>query len=83
MAAESLLDGSYWSISTTKRERSNFKAKKQIVTETTIPKRKKYSKPSKPLTEEQKKATKEKRDLARSLVRENIENEHKRNEEKK
>jgi len=79
---DSLLDGSYWSKVSPRRSRSVFAKKQPLVFPVDLfPKRRK-SKPSQPLTAEQKLLAKEKRDLKRKLEKSKIEEEHKRNEEK-
>jgi len=78
---ESMLDGDYWKIKTACEKRASRAFKKPVpLPALFFQKRKTY--PRKPLSEEQKKRAKEKRDSARSLENLKIIEEHKRNEEK-
>jgi len=78
---ESMLDGHYWKIKTASEKRASRAFKKPVpLPALFFQKRKTY--PRKPLSEEQKKRAKEKRDSARSLENLKIIEEHKRNEEK-
>jgi len=79
---QSMLDGDYWKLKSPSRERAAIALKKPDPLPDFFFTPKKTSKPRKPLSEEQKKRAKEKRDAKRSLENLKITEEHKRNEEK-